>query len=127
MKLNKHRKEIVRALIRGINAIDDNPIAFGESEMEYKQHPQYDNCTATDLCFPDKMSEMLITVSAYGNLWMGLWLDCPLYLHDGDNEVSRKKGGDFHSDTLFPRWLAEVLNEECYLGIKEEDIYDTKD
>jgi hypothetical protein len=66
--------------------------------------------------FPDNLSAQQITMSDYGPIWMGLWLDCEVRLDDtGDG------------NTLFPRWLAEVLNEECALDIQEADIYDEED
>lgn len=48
-------------------------------------------------------------------------------LHDGCNKDSikhKKKNPNCHGNTLFPRWLAEVLNEVCELGIEEQDIYE---
>lgn len=136
MIINEHRKAIVRALIAGTDALlhgasgGAHKLAFvvdDENQWEQKQHPHANTCTVTGLYFPDKLSEMQITWSNYGPIWMGLWLDVPLVLHDGGEGVSADKGGDFHGNTLFPRWLAEVLNEVSNLGIIEDDIYDTKE
>ena len=130
MNIIEHRKAVVKALIaactvHGVEAL--HPEAFGKDfDAEEKQHSQKGAtiCAATGLLFVDEMSEQITTWSNQGPLWMGLWLDCPLYLHDGENEVSRNKTTEKHGNTLFPRWLAEVLNEECDLGIEEGDIYD---
>lgn len=128
MNINAHRKAIVRALITGMQV--SNKIAFAEScdldydKIENAQHKQYDTCIVTGLHFPDKLSQILITYSNYGPIWMGLWLDYPFFLHDATNNPSLDKGGDFHGNTLFPRWLAEVLNEVSDMGINEKDIYD---
>lgn len=142
MKLNEHRKAIARALIQSVRL----GRAFANSSVEskkdysraYRPISTYLSqesaehlrgctvCVATNLLFVDSLSENCTTFSNYGDLWMGLWLDSPLYLHDGDNAPSRAKGltSSYHGNTLFPRWLAEVLNEECKLGIEESDIYD---
>ena len=150
MKLNEHRKSIVRALLLGsshMGALASKgakqiQLAFhddSDASLEAKQHPQRDTCVATGMFFPDKLSQMQITISNVGALWMGLWLDSKLVLHDGCNEISRKLAGMslsgipeldsdiFHGNTLFPRWLAEVLNEFCSLGIQECDIYDEEE
>ena len=134
--LNEHRKAIVRALICGCRKLERTEaatvptwfdLAFYDDSKEtrvgadgsitlgstHEGHVQGDTCIATGLFFVDKLSEQLITISDYGPLWMELWLDC---------EIKLDEEGD--SNTLFPRWLAEVLNEECGLEIKEEDIYD---
>lgn len=135
MNHNQHRQALVRVLIRSLRfykdtlllgnaaslrgtypVFDERSEAFGESDAEDNEvaHPQRDYCMATSLFFPDKLSEMQITYSDYGPIWMGLWLD---------DEVRLDEDGD--GNTLFPRWLAEVLNKECpMLTIGEENIYD---
>lgn len=125
MDINQHRKALVRALIHGLRNLDGHELAF-DVEFEGK-HFQGDRCAATNLFFPDGLSEKQITISNDGPLWMGLWLDCRVLLHDGENAPSRKKynaGYSDHGNTLFPRWLAEVLNHELELDIDEKDIYD---
>jgi hypothetical protein len=110
--------------------LDDVALAFlpNDDVLSIEQDLHAKGCTlcvATKLFFVDSLSEKIVTSSNYGDLWMGLWLDCPVYLHDGENEPSSNKTTEQHGNTLFPRWLAEVLNEEgTELGIKEEDIYD---
>jgi hypothetical protein len=111
MLLSHHRKAIVKAILTGLSVVDKgHEAAFTHEE----QHKQGSTCVVTGLFFPDKLAEMQITISDYGPIWMGLWLDTPLKLDDE---------GD--SNTLFPRWLAEVLNEECELGIEEEDVIES--
>jgi hypothetical protein len=132
MHINDHRKAVVRALIDGCRyqpKNDSNSLAFNKYddpcfEKEYQEHDKgyYSVCRATGLAFVDSLVANNTTCSNVGDLWHGLWLDEPMYLHDNDNEVSSIKGGDFHGNTLFPCWLAEVLNEYD-LGIEEEDIY----
>jgi hypothetical protein len=128
MNTINHRKNIVRTILNGLEK---------ESKLDLKVHNKNtpfitdeedgfendgDICIITQLYFPRKMSEELVTYSNYGPIWMGLWLDCPLYLHDGLCFVSLAKGGDFHGNTLFPAWLAEVL-KEFNLEVHEDDIY----
>lgn len=129
--VSAHRKAIAKAMIRTLRAecdksikADSNDLAFGVEEEEDDTHINYDNCVVTDLFFPDDLSVTQITMSNYGGVFMALWLGENLFLHDGENLVSRRKGGEFHGNTLFPRWLAEAINEECVgLDIAEEDIY----
>lgn len=129
-ELNKHRAVIVRTMIRSLNLYGEARTggeAFGTRESE-TQHLQHDWCMVTGLYFFDKLSENQITISNYGPIWMGLWLDDELKLdrdpaydepdHKGCSIL--RTGSDM---VLFPRWLAEVINEETSLGIKEEDIY----
>lgn len=139
--MTTHRKAIVQTLIRSCSAMSELAIpcvAFPNEfrrHAEEKEHGPCDTCEATGLFFPHSkdgcgagkcLSSMCITFSNYGPFWMALWLDCPVLLHDGGNEVSRAKGNEdsYHGNTLFPRWLAEVLKEECSLDISEDDIYD---
>ena len=125
MKVDEHRKAIVRALIHGVTkedrwtAMQDVRPAYGSKRRtEQEEHPKgATQCVVTGLFFVDELSEQCITESNYGPVWMGLWLDCPLRLDD-----QRKEG---HGNTLFPRWLAEVLNEYG-LGIEEVDIYNVE-
>jgi hypothetical protein len=115
MNINEHRKAVVRAIIDGCNKVrmdEQHNLAF-LSINEMAQHSQMDMCVATGLTFVEKMSEMQITISEYGPLFIGLWLDCRVRLD--------QRG---HGNTIFPRWLAEVLNEKCSLGIEESDIYE---
>ncbi len=119
--VQNHRKAIVRTMIRSINLYGlerSGGKAFGIDETgddaaERDAHAQCSSCVVTGLFFPDRLAEMQTTCSNYGDIFMGLWLDAELKLDE-----------DGHGNTLFPRWLAEVINEEVCLGIKEEDIYD---
>ena len=113
LDINAHRKAIVRKLIIAVR----HPSPCGSEDLAYGQ--DIDNtteyacyCQATLLCFPGNLSENTITCSEYGDLWMGLWLGEEVRICEEDGL------------TLFPRWLAEVLNEECQLSIEKEDIYD---
>lgn len=122
MNVTLHKQAIVRALLHA-TAVGDHQVAHPKAYLHYglggpyddeaETHYQNSTCVATGLYFPDKLSEMQTTCSEYGDLWMGLWL--------GD-EVRFDEARD--GLTMFPRWLAEVLNKECQLGIREEDIYD---
>ena len=106
MLLSHHRKAIVKAILAGLECVDKgHEIAFTAEG----QHQYGCICAATGLYFPEPMTKNQITCSEYGDFWMGLWLDSPLVI-----------GEDGH--TMFPRWLAEVLNEECAMGIEEEDV-----
>lgn len=141
MDINKHRQAIVKTILRGCalqcatGISGATSLAFGinsagyENEDENSFHDHRSSCIATGFFFPDTLAEMQTTCSDYGDVWMGLWLDDQVKLDEdstGFPDEEKKwylfKTGD--GNTLFPRWLAEVLNEECKLGIKEEDIYD---
>ena len=117
MNINLQRQSIVRALLRNLKGRCMTPNtdpAFGDGvEPEDEGLYQADWCIGTGLFFPNQLSEMHVTYSNYGPVWMGLWLDVELRLDEKS-----------HGNTLFPRWLAEALNSECDIGIKEEDIYD---
>lgn len=113
LDINAHRKAIVRTLIlrlRHPHPFGSSNIAYGQDIDNTKEYACY--CQATLLCFPGYLSQNNITCSEWGDLWMGLWLGEEVRICEEDGF------------TLFPRWLAEVLNEECSLGIEEEDIYD---
>lgn len=127
MNLDTHRKNIVRVMLNGIEKESklDLKVHTKESPFLDEESDKYgdgDICMITGLFFPRKLSEALITYSNYGPIWMGLWLDNLLFLHDGLCFVSRCKGGDFHGNTLFPKWLAEVL-KEFGTEVHEDDIY----
>lgn len=118
---NNHRKYNVRRIIRSLGRGRPGWVTLVEKEFitlerNLHQNDHFNTCVATGLMFLGKMSEMVVTWSNYGPIWTGLWLDCKLRLDD------EHVGG--HGNTLFPRWLAEVLNEECDLKIVSEDIYD---
>ncbi len=123
MNINLQRQAIVRALLRNLKGRCMTPNtdpAFGDGvePEENNELRQFDWCIASGLFFPNELSEMQITYSVYGPVWMGLWLDV---------EVKLNEKGDSGGYAMFPRWLAEVLNTECDLGIKEEDIEDGSD
>lgn len=108
---NQQRQNIVRAMISSLEKLDDSNPAFIQDDDNYSDGG--DSCSVTGLFFSDKLSEDLLTASDHGMVWMGLWLDCPLLLdEEGDG------------NTLFPRWLAEVLKEFGY-DVGEENIYET--
>jgi hypothetical protein len=118
MNINLQRQSIVRAMIRNLKGRcmtpnEDPAFGDGVEPEEHNELRQWDWCIASGLFFPNELSEMQITYSVYGPVWMGLWLDVEVKLNDAG-----------HGYTLFPRWLAEVLNAECDIGIKEEDISD---
>lgn len=138
-----HRQATVLALIQGAmhaSEIKQCALAFYDDRKgDHNGFDQGTTCIATHMFFPGNLSAQC-TVSNYGALWMGLWLDCQVLLHDGESsesimiaakaltaaigrgQIPETEG--YHGNTLFPRWLAEVLNEYCGLEIKEEDIYD---
>jgi len=123
MHINEHRKAIVRALMK-LSSIADNQLDYAFDPCDqHEQHKLVSICVATYLYFPDYLSQKQTTLSNIGRLWKGLWLDCPLYVHDGNNSCSRIKGEPYHFHTLFPSWLAEVLVEQGFT-ISTDDIYD---
>lgn len=128
MKLNEHRKDIATRMLRAVINAEKFQQELFDIASERAQHPRgVARCIASKLWFVDSMSEMLVTHSNQGTVWMGLWLDCPLHLHDGTNEPSLAKiaeGQEAHGNTLFPRWLAEVLLDVCDIHIDASDIYD---
>lgn len=125
---NQQRKNIVRAIIHGLQKVDDSDPAFVQDE---NKHSDGDSCFVTGLFFSNKMAEWVITWSNYGPVWMGLWLDDQVKLDEDPSPEPEEqkqwyllKTGD--GLTLFPRWLAEVLTEETGIDIHENDIYDTE-
>lgn len=109
-----HRQALVVTLIRSLKLrkrVIVDPKHDGAFNIPAQTKIEGCVCVATGLFFPRLMSEQ-VTCSNYGDIWMGVWLDEPLKLDEG------------HGNTLFPRWLAEVLKTESKLSIKEEDIYD---
>lgn len=113
--IKEHRQALVVTLIRSLK-LRKRVIVDPKHDCAFNipALPESEGCVcvATGLFFPQRMSEQ-ITCSNYGDLWTGIWIDEPLKVDD-----------DGHGNTLFPRWLAEVLKKESKLNIKEEDIYE---